>query len=94
MSADFANSIVSSLRAQGLRVDPPARAGFYVLKNPEAPSVLIELGYLSNPAEAARLNDPAYQDRLAEALAVSLESYVGRVGTAALARAGSPRSGR
>lgn len=74
-SAALANSLVYSMRAQGFRVDPPARAGFYVLKNPTIPSVLIELGYLSNPQEAARLNDPSYQDRLAEAVAVSLQSY-------------------
>lgn len=74
-SADLADTLVRSLRAQGYRVDDPARAGFYVLKNPDAASVLIELGYLSNPKEAARLEDPAYQDKLAQALAVSLESY-------------------
>jgi N-acetylmuramoyl-L-alanine amidase len=71
----LAASLVNSLRAQGFRVEPPAKAGFYVLKNPNIPSVLIEMGYLSNPKEAARLNDPAYQDRLAEAVAVSLQSY-------------------
>lgn len=74
-SATLADMLVHSLRAQGYRVDDPARAGFYVLKNPEAASVLVELGYLSNPKEAARLRDPAYQDKLAQALAVSLESY-------------------
>lgn len=74
-SAALAGSIARSLRAQGLRVGPPERASFYVLKNPGIPSVLIELGYLSNPQEAARLNDPAYQERLARALAASLQSH-------------------
>lgn len=74
-SAHLARSLVQSLRAQGLRVDPPAKASYYVLKNPSVPSVLIELGYMSNPQEAARLADPAYQERLAEAVAVSLRSY-------------------
>ena len=74
-SNDLALSIVRSLRAQGFRVDPPAKAAFYVLKNPSVPSVLIELGYMSHPQEGARLLDPAYQDRLAEAVAVSLQSY-------------------
>jgi len=85
-SSAFADSIVASLRAQGLRVDAPAKAGFYVLKNPTVPSVLIELGYLSNPQEAARLNDPVYQDRLADALAVSLESYLSKSGAFGIAR--------
>jgi N-acetylmuramoyl-L-alanine amidase len=74
-SGRLASSIVESLRAQGFRVDPPAKAGFYVLKNPTVPSVLIELGFLSNPQEAALLADPAYQDKLADAVAVSLQSY-------------------
>lgn len=74
-SSELASEIVRSLRQKGFRVDPPAKAGFYVLKNPGLPSVLIELGYLSNPAEAARLADPAYQDRLADALAESLHAY-------------------
>lgn len=79
-SGALATAIVRSLRAQGLKVDDPARAGFYVLKNPNVPSVLIELGYMSNPQEFARLTDARYQDRLAEALAVSLESYLSRGG--------------
>ena len=74
-SADLARALVSSMRAQGFRVDPPAKAHFYVLKNPRVPSVLIELGYISNPAERARLSSPDYQDKLAEAVAVSLRSY-------------------
>lgn len=78
-SARLADSIVDSLRHQGFRVDPPAKAGFYVLKNPGIPSVLIELGYLSNPQEAARLNDPAYQDKLAEALASSLQPSLAKL---------------
>jgi N-acetylmuramoyl-L-alanine amidase len=78
-SALLANSIVDSLRHQGFRVDPPAKAGFYVLKNPGIPSVLIELGYLSNPQEATRLNDPAYQDKLAQALAASLQPSLAKL---------------
>lgn len=74
-SAVLAQSIVRSLRARGFKVDPPAHAGFYVLKNPAVPSVLIEMGYLSNPREAKRLAQPAYQDKLAGAIAASLQAY-------------------
>lgn len=74
-SAGLAETIARSLRGQGFKVEPPLRAGFYVLKNPAVPSVLIELGYMSNPAEGARLADPAYQERLADALASSLQAY-------------------
>jgi N-acetylmuramoyl-L-alanine amidase len=73
-SNELAQAVVASLRAQGYDA-AQAKAAFYVLKNPAVPSVLIELGYLSNPKEAAKLADDAYQAQLAEAVAVSLQSY-------------------
>lgn len=68
----LAGSIVAALRLKGFRVDPMARADYYVLKNPKIPSILIELGYMSNPREMRQLRDPLYQDKLADALAQSL----------------------
>ena len=41
------------------------QAGFAVLKAPDIPSILIETAFISNPEEEARLNDEAYQDRMA-----------------------------
>ena len=88
-SAGLAESVAESLRARGFGVGPPEHADFYVLKNPGVPSILIELGYLSNPKEAARLSDPAYQDALALAIAQSLSAYAAEAasaGSAQLAR--------
>jgi N-acetylmuramoyl-L-alanine amidase len=42
---------------------------FYVLKNNKRPAVLVELGFLSNPAENAKVQDAAMRQRLAEAVA-------------------------
>jgi len=81
-SAALAGALVADLRSAGLRVDPIARAHYYVLKNPEAPSVLVEMGYLSNADEARQLADPAYQDRVASTLSHSLAGYLARVSTA------------
>ncbi len=75
-SAAFASVVARNLREEGLKVDPPGRAEFYVLKNPAIPSILIELGYLSNPAEAKSLQDPAYQDRLARTIASAVREYL------------------
>ena len=83
-SNELAEAVVSSLRAQGFEANQ-AKAAFYVLKNPALPSVLIELGYLSNPKEAANLADPEYQDKLADAVAVSLQSYFATSGPDAAA---------
>jgi len=53
------------------------QAGFAVLKAPDVPSVLVETGYISNPAEARRLNTREYQERLAAALCDGIRSYMG-----------------
>lgn len=50
-------------------------AGFAVLKAPDTPSVLLELGYLSNPRDAARLRDPAFRRRLAAAIRRAVDQY-------------------
>ncbi|MBI4676611.1 MAG: N-acetylmuramoyl-L-alanine amidase [Elusimicrobia bacterium] len=74
-STRLAQALVRSLRGEGLEVEPVRRSRYYVLKNPRLPSVLVELGFLSNPAEAELLKDPGYQDRLARSLAEGLVEY-------------------
>ncbi|GAA3948029.1 N-acetylmuramoyl-L-alanine amidase [Allohahella marinimesophila] len=51
------------------------QAGFVVLKNPDIPSLLVETGFISNPAESSRLNTPAYQQRIAAAIAKGVHDY-------------------
>jgi N-acetylmuramoyl-L-alanine amidase len=43
-----------------------------VLQGQNRPAILMEGGYLSNPREARRIDDPAYRQRVAEALAKAL----------------------
>lgn len=50
-------------------------AGFAVLKSPDVPSVLIETGFLSNPAEARLLATASYQRRIAAAIAQGVQAY-------------------
>ena len=54
-----------------------AQAGFIVLRSPDMPSVLIELGYLSNPADEKALADDAHIARLATAMARAVDLYFG-----------------
>lgn len=51
------------------------QAGFAVLKAPDIPSILIETAFISNPEEERRLKDPAYQDKLADAIVDGLRNY-------------------
>ncbi|MBI2385392.1 MAG: N-acetylmuramoyl-L-alanine amidase [Elusimicrobia bacterium] len=73
-SARLARTFSRALRADGFKAEA-SRSDYYVLKNPAAPSVLIELGYLNNPDEAAKLVDGAYQDRMVDSLAKAIEEY-------------------
>ncbi|MGA2142824.1 MAG: N-acetylmuramoyl-L-alanine amidase [Brevinematales bacterium] len=52
------------------------KANFYVLKYSYMPSVLVEIGYLSNPAEARNLNNRDYQKKIAKEIAMGINSYI------------------
>ncbi len=56
----------------GIREEP-----FTVLIGPSMPSVLVEVGYSSNPTEAKRLRSSKYKDSLAEGIANGLHQYAG-----------------
>lgn len=51
------------------------QAGFAVLKSPDIPSILVETAFISNPSEESRLNDSAYQDKLAHAVLGGIKHY-------------------
>lgn len=51
------------------------QAGFMVLKSPDIPSMLIEVGYISNPTDEQLLIDKAHQRRLANSIATGLKKY-------------------
>lgn len=47
-------------------------------RNPEIPCVLVECGYLSNPAEARLCASPAYRQKLAQAIAAAIRDQAAR----------------
>jgi N-acetylmuramoyl-L-alanine amidase len=51
------------------------QAPFYVISNVNMPSALVEIGYLTNPAEAAKLGDPAYLHKVADGIYQAIISY-------------------
>jgi N-acetylmuramoyl-L-alanine amidase len=64
-----AETIVRRVSAAGIASRGLRRADFRVLVHADCPAVLVELGYLSNRWEAARLDSAAHQQRLADAIA-------------------------
>jgi len=52
------------------------QAAFLVLKSPDIPSLLIETGYISNPAEARKLRSSAHQQKMANAIFLGVKRYI------------------
>ena len=61
---------------------PKRSAGFAVLKAPDVPSVLIELGFLSNAEDAKRLNSKVGRREIAESIASGVVRYFEGANTA------------
>jgi N-acetylmuramoyl-L-alanine amidase len=80
-SREFAQSIQSSLQGFESKFSPAAKdrgirkAPFVVLIGAQMPSVLAEIGFLSNGHEEALLNRPEHRQKLAEALYRGLSRY-------------------
>ena len=71
-----AESMVSALQPSvDLRRFPVRQADFFVLQAPDVPSMLIELGFMSNTDDIANLTKPEWQDRVAAALARGIGAY-------------------
>lgn len=51
-------------------------ARFYVIRNTSMPAILVETGYITNPSEASRLVNSAYQERMAEAIAKGIDQFL------------------
>ncbi|TMV63040.1 N-acetylmuramoyl-L-alanine amidase [Thioclava sp. BHET1] len=76
-SEAFAGDLVASIKADGIRMHrrPHQEAAFSVLKSPDVPSVLVELGYLSSPSDRRNLLDPAWRKRMAAAMLQAIRKW-------------------
>jgi len=54
---------------------PQPRDNIYIIRESAAPAVLVECGFLSNPQEELKLNDPKYQQKIAWAIYIGLMRY-------------------
>ena len=75
-SLQFAHKLVSNLRsATVLHKKPLKSAGFRVLRAPDVPSVLVELGYVSNRADLKSLLSETWRDRTAASMVQTINSF-------------------
>jgi N-acetylmuramoyl-L-alanine amidase len=63
-------STISTMKHRGIRF-----GDFHVLRENHRPSVLLELGYLSNPKEEQLISSSLYQEQVADAISESLKEY-------------------
>ena len=76
LSLQFAHKLVAELKtATVLHKTPLKSAGFRVLRAPDVPSVLVELGYVSNRSDLQSLLSYSWRDRTAETMAKAIDSF-------------------
>jgi N-acetylmuramoyl-L-alanine amidase len=75
-SVQFAQSVVSSMKASArLHQNPLKSASFVVLKAPDVPSVLVELGFVSNKTDLRSLISPEWRERTADSIGHAVDTY-------------------
>jgi N-acetylmuramoyl-L-alanine amidase len=76
-SMQFARDVVSDMKAVArLHKEPIKAAGFRVLKAPDVPSVLVELGYVSNREDLRSLMSDTWRNRTADSIAKAVDTYL------------------
>jgi N-acetylmuramoyl-L-alanine amidase len=77
-SAVFAQTLVSNIEGRVPMLRRSHRdAGLMVLLAPDVPAVLLEMGFVSNPEDEARLRDPAQRARLMAAVGRAIDAHFG-----------------
>ncbi|MBL8553039.1 MAG: N-acetylmuramoyl-L-alanine amidase [Phenylobacterium sp.] len=77
-SAIFAQTLLSSIEGRAPMLRRSHRdAGFMVLLAPDVPAVLLEMGFVSNGEDEARLRDPVQRGRLMTAVARAIDAHFG-----------------
>ena len=90
-SVHFAKSLVADMsKVARMHKNPMKSAGFKVLKAPDVPSVLIELGYVSSKDDLKQLTSSAWQAKTAGAIGQAIDNFF----STRIAGAGGGRGGR
>jgi N-acetylmuramoyl-L-alanine amidase len=77
-SLQFAQALVAQLKtAARLHQHPLKSAAFVVLKAPDVPSVLVELGFVSNKSDLKSLISAEWRERSAESMAQAVDAFLG-----------------
>ncbi len=77
----MANTLVENMKKYGIKTLDNAHryAGFAVLKSPDTPSILIEMGFMSNYSEARKLNSPSYRKKISASIVKGINKYFEKI---------------
>ena len=73
--AELIQSELLSLNENNKRVSKAAEDSIYLMKCAKIPAVIVECGFLSNPAECEKLKTDEYKNELANAISRGIENY-------------------
>ncbi len=76
LAQSIQTSIVSKLQPDNSRVVKKSGSGIYLLYHAQSPAVLVECGFISNPAEVKKLNDESYRMKIAILIADGILKYM------------------
>ena len=75
LAQSIQNAFRQNLQPDNERQIKKSTSDVYIVNNAKNPIVLVECGFISNPAEEALLLSPAYQEKLGEAIADGAAEY-------------------
>lgn len=75
LAEQIQQSLLDGIQNNNIRRAKPAAPAIYLMKNLSCPAVIVECGFLSNPAEEAALCEPGYQKRLAICILRGYQQY-------------------
>jgi N-acetylmuramoyl-L-alanine amidase len=79
-SSLMAETVVAKLHPPFTPLQKPHRqANFAVLRAPDFPAILVEMGFLSNPEDETLLNQAGYQAKLADRMVTAVDGFFSRV---------------
>ena len=72
----FVKSVIEFMgETTGLKDNPDRSAAFVVLKSAKVPSILIELGYVTNEADAQLLKSERWREKVSSSIVTAIENY-------------------
>ena len=75
-AGNIQQNLISGLKLKWL---PTERAPFYVIANTNMPSVLVEIAFISNPKEEAKLDSEEFKEKVAESMSSGIIQYLAKV---------------